>query len=1091
MKLTNADRRSLLDTFRTLAHGWSGERSELIDWTTRWVASLTPTFGFELALARDVFFLGEELRKADAGSEIARLAGGGLAYLYRNNQGDSSSSRPFGLLDDSFVAGYAAHAIRERTGSATSYSPPRLGDDEKTKAENVFLGLLEHAESEDAGLPGRAEEALAALGHLVGSGLFRRLRVNVSLLTRVLGDPSRSREHRQIACAALYYVATENDVIPDSLGLLGFLDDFFIADLAVRLIDDGRAPWMDLIDALVAAWPFLNMTSFGDGQKGSPVSEFLMVNFALTCPALRGPAITGLTHLVLPRTGPLPLLLGFFASLGELVAARERQGNQISFEVGQRVRVDGESVRIFTGCRSREGRVEFGLGETYRRSDRITRITYWPLDQLYRLVPADAERVTRGRVSFSAGANEPLSPLDYLFLSTEPITVPADLPQIVVVAPVGVSQDYSEAISLFGQRLCDALPMGHLPPSGEVVYWSPRFGSTRPAVLIVPDLDRACEYVEEAEDVVTLTVVDASGQNAGRLASLNRLLSVGGRVLAAIPEVDADRVIEGVADSAVWEWTPADYESLCMGSGTNGATDPVQSYEREIVRAASARVDVVRVETAGVDEAYGSLDALKGLAEARGEDVPRELEDALGRSWSAFCRLIRCPFPLSRHPKLVADLTAKINGLDLADDVKWLLSLEERGAISEVQRFLHALLSGLQEYNPKEEALAGVRGEHSTLTIVCGDVSLLDSVEGVRLLEVASVLDEPATAQETCYAVAGWFGRGTMKRLLRPPFATPLYLVLSGPEVYWHHAFLRRSRAGAAVHPAGAGRGRFFPNLGKWPEPPGDDPAPVDVQPSEGIETFLVRERRRRLAEQARPSQGDESVQARLVTFEGGHAFLTDNYRAKVATHLLAGQAEEQEAVVRLVPVTGLRPGDQLLFLRGSSSDVIRQVADQSLPPGERGQASLWRRTLLNYRAEGNRSIENLWKGLRAKGCPLSLATIENWFVDEDMISPANIDRELKAILELTQSVEFREGLEGCRESIRRVRGAHLKASREIARRVVERAVTVLRESAQGGGPIDLGEGMVLARVSEIDADTVNVRRSAANRLVEDAAWPA
>ena len=293
----------------------------------------------------------------------------------------------------------------------------------------MFRDLLNLSETEGEVLPDRAELALASLGHLLESGLFRRLRMNVRYLSSVLRDRARQGGHRQIARAALHYVAAKNNAIPDALGLISFLDDYFIADLAVGLIDDSRAPWMDLIDALVAAWPFLNMTSFGDGQKGFPVSEFLMVNSALTCPALRGPAITGLTHLVLPRTGPLPLLLGFFTSLGELVVVRERQGNHVSFEVGQKVLVDGETVRIFTGCQSRDGKVEFGLGETYRGSDRIQRISYWPLDQVYRLVRADAGRVTRGRVTFSAGANEPLNALDYLFLSAEPVTVPVTFPK--------------------------------------------------------------------------------------------------------------------------------------------------------------------------------------------------------------------------------------------------------------------------------------------------------------------------------------------------------------------------------------------------------------------------------------------------------------------------------------------------------------------------------------------------------------------------------------------------------------------------------------------------------------------------------------
>jgi hypothetical protein len=1095
LQLTNADRRTLLETFRTLAHGWSGDDSKLIAWTTGWAATLVPTFGFEEGLGRDVVFLGNVLRRAEAGGETARLARGGLAYLYQHNQGETSSAGPFGLLDDSFIAGYAAHSIREETGEAAAYYPPGLSDEEKAAAEAMFLKLWESPESDDGSLPVRAEEALAALGHLAGSGLFRRLRLNVSLLSRILGDAARPADHRKIARAALHYVVAEDDIIPDSLGLIGFLDDFFIADLAVGLIDDGRAPWMDLIDALVAAWPFLNMTSFGDGQAGAPVSEFLMVNSALACPAMRGEAATPLTHLVLPVTGPLPLLLGFFASLGELFAARQRGGSPVPFEVGQKVLLDDKAY-IFEGCQLIKGQMKFGVGRTRRERGQVLRSIQWmPIDQLGRLVPADSGRSVRGRLAVPDMGQQPLNALDYLFLSPEPVSVPLDLPQVVVVTPVGVSREASEAIALFGQRLCDALPMGHLAPSGETVPWSPRFGATRPAVLIAPDLDWACEYVEEAERPVTLTVVDASGHNAGRLASLNRLLRVDGRVLVTVPEAEAEGVVEGVADPAVWEWTPADYESLCVEAGTNAPDDLVRSYEREVVRAASARIEVVKVETPRVDEAYRSLDALRRLAEARGEDVPRELEDALGRSWSVFCRLVRCPFRLSGQPKLVADLTAKIDALGLTEDAKLFLSPEERGAAPEVRDRLRALLAGLQKRNPKEEALAGVRREHPALTVVCGDVPLLDPVDGVRVLEVASALDQTASSHEVCHAVAGWFGGGTMKRLLRPPFATPLYLVLSGPELAWHRAFLRRGRAGAAARPAGSGRARFFPGVGKWPEPPGpgpgDEAAPADVQPPEAIETFLVRERRRRLAEQARPSQGDETVQARLVTFEGGHAFLTDDYRAKVATHLLAGQVEGQEAVVRLVPATGLRPGDQVLFLRGSSSDVIRQVADQSLPPGERERASLWRRTLLNYRAEGSRSIEEVWRGLREKGCPLSLATIENWFADEDMISPANIDRELRAILELTQSVEFREGLEGCRESIRRVRGEHLKASREIARRVVERAVAVLKASARGGGPIDLGEGIVLARVNEIDADTVNVRRSAANRLVEDTSWPA
>jgi hypothetical protein len=158
--------------------------------------------------------------------------------------------------------------------------------------------------------------------------------VNVQFLAGVLRDSGRPDKYRQIARAALHYVSLDSDVIPDQLGLIGFLDDYFVADLAVGLIDSNRPPWLSLIDTTVGAWPFLNMVVFEDGQGGIPLSEFLLVNMALTCPAVRGTAQQPLTHLIVSRTGPLPLLLSFLASLGVLWKSRTEKGYHIPFQPG-------------------------------------------------------------------------------------------------------------------------------------------------------------------------------------------------------------------------------------------------------------------------------------------------------------------------------------------------------------------------------------------------------------------------------------------------------------------------------------------------------------------------------------------------------------------------------------------------------------------------------------------------------------------------------------------------------------------------------------------------------------------------------------
>jgi len=1098
VQLTNADRRVLLESLCAFGTDCAESSAELIDWATRWTATLAPTFGFELSLARDVFYICELLRTA-ADGEATRIARGGLAYLYRGNRVDQPTLGPLGLLDDAFVAGYAAHAIREEIGGAASYSPPGLSSEEQARAEAMFLGLLEIPEDQDDDLPDQALGAIQTLGSLLDSGLFRRLRVAVRFLGQVLRERGRSRDHRQIARAALTYVVEEADAIPDSLGPIGFLDDYFVADLAVGLIDPEQTPWVNLIDAVVGAWPFLNMVAFGNGQRGVAASEFLLVNIALTCPKLRGGASESPTHLIVPRTGPLPLLLGFFASLGEVSIARGRQSSAALFTVGQKVLVDGKGVAyVFKGCRNIDGQQMFGVERTRReRGESLSSIQWIPVAQIGRLVPADPNRSALGRLRVGNFGAEPLGALDYLFLSAERVTLPSDLRQIVVVTPAGIAKGLADTVSLYGYRLCDTVPMGSLSGSGDTLHWSARFGSTRPVVLVVPDLDRACEYVELQGDRVALTVIDASGYNAGRLAAMSRLQGLGTRVLVVVAQADADGILEEDTGSMVWEWGRADFEHLHLETGfAPPGAGSIAAYERTVVQAVSSSVEAVHVHAPEADEAFASVTALKRLAEARGDDVPKELENALGCSFAVLTLLLRCPFRLSSHPRLAADLGARLDRLSECGASGHFLTDPELGAIVSAEQRLRALFEVLQVRNPKEDALARLRAAHPDLAVICDDPELLDGVQELRLSPLASVFDLPDANRQFGLVTAGWFGRSTMTRLLLPPFAAHLYLLLYGPEAGWYRSFTRKVRDGVAARRSRTERGRLFPIIGKWPGPAAGDPAPVDEgtqsaadEISDTVETYLLSRRRRLLTSLGSASPSEEAVDARLITFDGGYAFLADNYEAKLANHLLEGTTDGEHAELEVVPARRLRPGDVLLFLRGSSRDVIRQVADQLLNPGERERAGLWRRSLIQYQRQEGCSVELLWKNLSEHGSLLGLAAVANWFADEGLIAPQNVEREVGAILALTKNPDLAAGFGECRAAISRVRGAHLRASNLLARRVITQAIAGLQSAGQGRRAIDLGEGIVLARLREIDETRVRVKLSAANHLIEDSTW--
>jgi hypothetical protein len=266
------------------------------------------------------------------------------------------------------------------------------------------------------------------------------------------------------------------------------------------------------------------------------------------------------------------------------------------------------------------------------------------------------------------------------------------------------------------------------------------------------------------------------------------------------------------------------------------------------------------------------------------------------------------------------------------------LSDPERVAVADADRDLRNLFTALQQGNAKQDALARLPDSCPELVVVCDDVELLDGADELKVQTLASAFDQAEGRQETGHAVAGWFGRGTMTRLLRPPFATPLHLLLYGPELAWYRAFTRHVREGLAARRVRAARGRLFPGVGKWPDRPRGEQEEVATtsggETPDAIETYLLSKRRNRLASLARPSNGEESGVARLVTFEGGYAFLTDDYQAKLATHLLVDTTDGEDAELEIVPGHRLRRGDVLLFLRGSSRDVIRQVADKLLPAG-------------------------------------------------------------------------------------------------------------------------------------------------------------
>lgn len=722
IQLTYADRELFLETFDALKAAWSDSDEALLDQVSKWTKRIVPQFGFEQGLTRDVTVLCRYLVNDQENSAVAEIARGGLVYILDSERHASSKIAAFGLLDDAYVTSYAVHEIRARLGEKAQYTPPRLSPSERRRAEDLFLSFHERPLLPDEELVQKAREVCSDLQALAESALFCRLRKNIDFLISVVADSTRSDEHRTCARAGLSYFVCKDDAIGDRLGLVGYLDDNAIAQLAVDLIEPAREPWLELLDATVAAWPFLNAVVLDEEGLGRPVSEFMLINSALGCPELRGKQDGTSTFLVVPHTGPVPFLIGFLSALGLIQDFLCASKSILTFEKGQRVLVDNGAIRTFAGTRIVNGREEFGLMKAQRVGGQQSLQTrWWPISDLWRLVPADTSRSTRGRIVHDLrNSDAPLTALERLFITAHSARLHELSKRVLVVTRIADAHELATRVRLHGYRLCDALPMGHLSTDGEVKTWSSSFGLQQPVLIVASDLDAACAHAEESPDDVHLFVVDATGANAARTASLSRLRQFHVPAVVVMGANVADQLdLSEDSQAAVWEWKADDFNSLLWPDEPKQTRrGRITQYERRVRTTHGCKPEVRPVSMLVAGDAFRTIKELQALAEARADNPLAELDELVSLSFRALSRLLRCVVAIPKGSLLAEDVEAILRELERVRGSSLFLSNAESAAGATANDLLHRLFDSIAQSNPKANVLQEVIEAHPGVSIV-------------------------------------------------------------------------------------------------------------------------------------------------------------------------------------------------------------------------------------------------------------------------------------------------------------------------------------------------------------------------------------
>ncbi len=1094
----------MFQTFDSLKDEWNGEDQELLANVCDWAKRLLPDCGFEHALVRDVTSLSRYLTLHKSDQDLSGIARGGLLYVLRANQNNPSKLGELGLLDDAFICSFAVHEIRARLGEHAIYTPPRLTRDEQKHAENLFLELAESPISSDQHLIDKSLTVIAGLANLAACGLFQRLKRNVKFLISVISNANWNQEQRCYARAALSYLICEQDAIDDRLGIVGYLDDNFIAQMAVDLIEPNREPWLDILDTIVGAWPFLNAMVIDDGSGGQPISEYMIINSALSCSQIRG-GQSGSTALVVPYVGPTPLLLGFIASLGLIQRSGQRDITEKSFVQGQKVLVDNNAVAVFAGIKEFDGCRMFGLKQYHRKKGHDAPCTrYWPISMLRRLIPIESSRVTRGELTYDLSKSDAmLRAVEYLFNANRVADIAAVTRKVLVVTPVMVAKDLANRLQFYSHPLKEVVPMGNIV-ADEIKPWSNSFGQLEPLLVFTADMDVACVYAEEHSESIETVIIDMTGRNSSKFASLGELRHMNFQTLIVTPERSADELhIEDEDSTSMWEWDHKDLSALLWPHKKTTDKDGVISrYERRVQTQPSSQPQVWRIDFSLADEVFESVKHLKSIAKHRGEDSLAELDELIVLTYSVSSHLLRSATLLSEDIPSYVEIEKNIHRMDNIMRESLYLSETEQIAAVSTRMLLQSFFDHLKTNNPKAAAIQELLDTKLVRTIVCPDARILPDLEhayGNKGLRILSVIDPAYDMEINGAIITGWFRRDRMAKLLVPPVTKPLILLLYNIERRWHEGFCFAREKSRNKRARRVKRSKVFPNVHGWPKPsikvvqPAEDENDSCFSELESVQNHVHAARRNHAYRTAKSDGREAEVPARLVLFEGGaHAFLRESYKASVVTHLLDAaveDTEQEEVEVSHKTINELIRGDALLFHRQSNRDVIRMTADEDIPKGLREIARLWQEALVSYARQENLKPKEIWKRLRKKGCPVHHQTIRGWMDDNDMIAPRKYERDVAIIAKVTGDPRLNSQLEAVLDAISIVFGAHQRASRKLARQVLNQAINILKEEQLRSNLTELGSEIVIVRVIEIDECETDIRISMANRLQESEQW--
>lgn len=1092
--LTHKDRGLIWDSLSSIPLDPDETDDSLIRSVSAYLMKHPSSTGTERSYHHYTIDLINFLRQApeDGKSDLVRRA---LRFLQLSDVSNPLLTTPAVKV---FVTSFVLHEVSDNGNLLLSDELRGLSEDEKQFAEEILLNHADQTLDEDSDLLNYSSCFLADLPGNGSVQMVMRFRRNINRLVKVLSaGQERSDEQKAWARGALNYIRINEDAIPDDLGIIGLLDDMYIANTAVRLIDPDIQPWEDVISDLYTLWPFLRDMVLTYAGSEYTYSDFALINTALACRDLTKQGETSRAALILPASGVTPFLVAFGAALSVAYDAARKTDATPVFEQGDKVWVDGDAVAVYVGIEEMKGQKFIKLKQTTKSKKHSGPCFFVSLAELPRLSKAPGNVKTKGNITtFLKNSDAPLNATEQIFHLPFPLQFTESLSRVWLVSKVAGAKVLASEIQILGHPLSSVLPMGSIRRDGEFVPWSSNFEETEGILTVIPDMDLAAEILEEqdlsAEDLI---LIDLGGANRNKSAALNLIQSLNARVLCVAEEKDAE-VIASLEEShfSLWEWSEPEIKEM-VSNGTHVSAvnqHPFRQNDLRICKSLTLKPEVKVLRNENAENARQAIDGLNEYVRKQGDEVSGELEELLAKLLEVLFFLIRSPAPLEYLPGSVDRMIGILGQLQENAESSLYLSDSEKTLVSQPVESLEYFALELADRNPKTDAIKKVlRNDSRAKIAVVPHIHTLLTDTRQFGLEPDIFLPWPKlhSAEPASLIIPYWPGKKKVWEMISDPPPGKVYFILYSFEDEWRAIFDEFRNNSRTIRMDHNPRSDVFTGISRWPrhkvQKSGDDIQKVP-QHKPALTEGRTNRVRQRLTHAVTEEGESADTEARLVKFTGGaHAFFARGHMIPSVTHLLSDLNESEDTgKVISVPVNGISEGDVLVFSRGTDRDAIRELAETNLPSETRELAGLWQRVLRTYADSRRLPDVNLQRLLRNAGCRRHIATVRNWLESETIIGPRHYNKgDLDAIARVTGDEEFIRKQDECEKAIAQVWGEHLRAAHVIATRIRSGIGDRITKDPDLHSPLDIGDGLVLAQVEFIDSDSATVPHAVVNRL--------